>query len=57
VELGTAGGLVDNDEDPAAAAVRELEDQTDSEWLVFVGRDPEHVGEPAGSDEKEMRDD
>jgi 8-oxo-dGDP phosphatase len=65
------GGLVDEDEDPAHAAVRELEDQTgyragqlehlvsfqpvpevaDGERLVFVGRDPEHVGAPVSSDE------
>jgi 8-oxo-dGDP phosphatase len=65
------GGLVDEDEDPADAAARELEDQTgyragqlehlvsfeplpevaDGERLVFVGRDPEHVGEPVSSEE------
>jgi 8-oxo-dGTP pyrophosphatase MutT (NUDIX family) len=59
------GGLVDDEEDPADAARRELEDTTgyragrveelitfrplaetvDCEHAVYVGRDPEHVGE------------
>ncbi|MBV9381383.1 MAG: NUDIX hydrolase [Streptosporangiaceae bacterium] len=60
------GGLVDEDEEPADAAVRELEEETgcragsvepliafqpragtvDSELLVFLGRDPQRIGEP-----------
>jgi ADP-ribose pyrophosphatase YjhB (NUDIX family) len=60
------GGLVDEDEDLAVAAARELEDATgyragqvdelitfrplpetaDCEHVVFMGRDPEHAGEP-----------
>lgn len=60
------GGLVDEDEEPVDAAIRELEEETgcragrveplirfqpragtvDAEHFVFVGRDPEKVGEP-----------
>jgi len=60
------GGLIDEDEEPAETAARELEEETgyragrvehlvtfqpmvgmvDSEHVVFVGRDPEKVGEP-----------
>jgi len=66
-------GLVDADEDPAEAAVRELEEETgyragrlehlvtfqpsagvvDSEHFVFVGRDPERVGEPTDLSESQ----
>jgi len=65
------GGLVDEGEEPAEAAARELEDSTgyragevthlitfqpmagsvDAEHWVFVGQDPEHVGEPVVSGE------
>lgn len=60
------GGLIDEGEEPAETAARELEEETgyragqvehlatfqpmvgmvDSEHVVFVGRDPEKVGEP-----------
>lgn len=60
------GGLVDSDEEPSAAAARELEEETgyragdveyigsfqpmpsmaDAERLMFLGTDPERVGEP-----------
>jgi 8-oxo-dGTP pyrophosphatase MutT (NUDIX family) len=60
------GGLVDDDEEPAEAASRELEEETgyragrvehpaafqpmvgtvDSEHFIFLGRDPERIGEP-----------
>jgi 8-oxo-dGTP pyrophosphatase MutT (NUDIX family) len=60
------GGLVDEQEEPAETAARELEDSTgyrarrvghliafqpmaglvDAEHVVFVGQDPEQVGEP-----------
>jgi 8-oxo-dGDP phosphatase len=65
------GGLVDEDEEPGEAAVRELEEETgyragrvepliafqpmvgqvDSEHLVFVGREPERIGEPTDTSE------
>jgi 8-oxo-dGTP pyrophosphatase MutT (NUDIX family) len=64
------GGLVDDDEGPDEAAVRELEAQTgyaagqlerlivfqpvaeivDGERVVFVGRGPQHVGEPVNAE-------
>lgn len=66
-------GLVDADEEPADAAVRELAEETgyrarqvehlitfqplggmvDSEHVVFVGRDPELIGEPTDTSESE----
>ena len=65
------GGLVDEDEEPADAARRELEEETgcragrvehlitfqlwpgsvDAEVFVYVGREPERVGEPTGVNE------
>ncbi len=65
------GGLVDEDEEPAEAAVRELEEETgyraghveqlitfqpmagsvDSEHIVFVGREPERIGEQTDASE------
>jgi 8-oxo-dGTP pyrophosphatase MutT (NUDIX family) len=65
------GGLVDEDEEPAEAAMRELEEETgyradrveqlitfqpmvgqvDSEHVVFVGRQPERIGEPIDTGE------
>jgi 8-oxo-dGDP phosphatase len=65
------GGLVDEGEQPARAACRELEEETgyragriehlisfqpmagkvDSEHSVFVGRDPERIGEPTDVNE------
>jgi 8-oxo-dGTP pyrophosphatase MutT (NUDIX family) len=67
------GGLIDEGEEPAETAVRELEEETgyragrvehlitfqpmvgmvDSEHVVFVGRDPEKVGEPTETTEVE----
>ena len=69
------GGLVDDDEEPADAAVRELEEETgyragrvehlitfepmvgtvDSGHFVYVGRDPQHVGEPTETNEEVAR--
>jgi 8-oxo-dGTP pyrophosphatase MutT (NUDIX family) len=69
------GGLIDDDEDPAAAAGRELEEETgyragraehlitfqpmigtvDSEHFVFVGREPERLGEPTEVNEEVAR--
>jgi 8-oxo-dGTP pyrophosphatase MutT (NUDIX family) len=65
------GGMVDEDEEPADAANRELEEETgyragrvehlltfqpvagqvDSEHYVFVGREPERIGDPADTSE------
>src|SRR5437879_5200113 len=65
------GGPVDEGEEPAEAAARELEDSTgyragrvghlitfqpmagsvDAEHVVFVGQDPERVGEPMATGE------
>jgi 8-oxo-dGTP pyrophosphatase MutT (NUDIX family) len=65
------GAPVDDGEEPAAAAIRELEDSTgyragrighlitfqplsgsvDAEHSVFVGQEPERVGEPVASSE------
>jgi 8-oxo-dGTP pyrophosphatase MutT (NUDIX family) len=65
------GGLVDEGEEPAEAAVRELAEETgyraglverliafqpmvgsvDSEHFVFVGREPERIGEPTDTSE------
>jgi 8-oxo-dGTP pyrophosphatase MutT (NUDIX family) len=65
--------LIDEGEEPAETAVRELEEETgyragrvehlatfqpmvgmvDSEHYVFVGRDPEKVGEPTETNEVE----
>lgn len=64
------GGLVDEDEQPADAARREMEEATgyragqieylvafqpragvvDAEHTVFLGRDPEQMGEPANAE-------
>jgi 8-oxo-dGTP pyrophosphatase MutT (NUDIX family) len=69
------GGLVDDDGEPADAAVRELEEETghragrvehlitfepmvgtvDSGHFVYVGRDPEQVGEPTETNEEVAR--
>ena len=66
---------VDDDEEPAHAAVRELEEETgyragrvehlitfepmvgtvDSGHFVYVGRDPEQVGEPTETNEEVAR--
>ena len=60
------GGLIDEDEEPAEAVARELEEETgyragrveylmafqpmagvvDAEHVVFIGRNPERIGEP-----------
>jgi 8-oxo-dGDP phosphatase len=65
------GGLIDEDEEPAEAAIRELEEETgyragqveqlvmfqpmvgsvDSEHFVFMGREPERIGEPTDTGE------
>jgi hypothetical protein len=67
------GGLIDEGEEPAETAARELEEQTgyragrvehfitfqpmvgmvDSEHVVFVGKDPERIGEPTETTEVE----
>ena len=67
------GGLIDEGEEPAETAKRELEEETgyragrvehlatfqpmggmvDSEHFVFVGRDPEKMGEPTETNEVE----
>jgi 8-oxo-dGDP phosphatase len=67
------GGLIDEGEEPAETAVRELKEETgyragrvehlvtfqpmvgtvDSEHVIFVGRDPEKVGEPTEVNEVE----
>jgi 8-oxo-dGTP pyrophosphatase MutT (NUDIX family) len=69
-------GLIDQDEEPADAAARELTEETgyragriehlvtfeplpgqvNSEHLVFIGRDPERVGEPTDTNESERTD-
>jgi 8-oxo-dGDP phosphatase len=68
-----AGGLIDEGEEPAETAARELEEETgyragrvehlitfqpmvgmvDSEHVVFVGRDPQRIGEPTETTEIE----